>query len=337
VGKGLLVFLLLAAVDADVAAADVLVVLNKSDHEALLVDPHTLAFLARIPTGQGPHEAAVSPDGRTVFVANYGMFAVFREGQRQDHPGNTLSVIDLDARAVRDTFDLGEYTRPHGMAVSRDGRLLWVTCEGAQAVLELEAANGAIRNAWKTGQDVSHMLVPTPDERKLYVTNIRSGSVTVIDRASGAVKSLPTGEGAEGIDVTADGREIWVTNRGAHTVSVIATADDRVIESFESGGEMPIRVKFTPDGREAWVSNARSNSVTVFDALTRARLATIPVGAVPVGIQMSPDGRRAFIANTNDDKVTVLSIRERKVEKSFHPGNEPDGMAWAVAPARGAR
>jgi len=327
--------LMLAAVDPGVAAADLLVVLNKSDHEAVLVDPTTLETVARIATGQGPHEVAVSPDGRTAYVANYGMFAVFREGQRQDHPGHTISVIDLERRQVRDTFDLGEFTRPHGMWVSRDGRVLWVTCEGAQAVLELDAATGAVRTVWKTGQEVSHMLVPTPDEKKLYVSNIRSGSVTVIDRATDAVHSLSTGEGAEGIDVTPDGREVWVTNRGAQTVAVIATADDSVTARFESGGQMPIRVKFTPDGREAWVSNARSNSVTVFDVPSRRMLATIEVGAVPVGIQMSPDGRRAFVANTNDDRVTVLSVAERKVERAFAPGNEPDGMAW-VAMAKSA-
>jgi YVTN family beta-propeller protein len=321
-------FLVLSTLDAGVAAADLLVVLNKSDHEAVLVDPATLATVARIPTGQGPHEVAVSPDGRTAYVANYGMFGVFREGQRQDHPGNTLSVIDLERRSVRDTFDLGEYTRPHGTCVSRDGANLWVTCEGSKAVLELDAATGAIRRVWKTEQEVSHMLVPTPDETKLYVANIRSGSVTVIHRRDDRVKSLPSGEGAEGLDVTPDGREVWVTNRGAHTISVVAVATDSVVASFESGGQMPIRVKFTPDGREAWVSNARSNSVTVFDARTRRLVATIEVGAVPVGIQMSPDGRRAFVANTNDDKVTVLSVRSRKVERTFAPGNEPDGMAW---------
>lgn len=320
--------LMLAAVDAGVAAADLLVVLNKSDHQAVLIDPETLATLAKIPTGQGPHEVAVSPDGRTAYVANYGMFAVFREGQRQDHPGNTISVIDLDRRAVRDTFDLGAYTKPHGLWVSKDGQLLWATCEGAQAVLELDAATGAIRKAWKTEQDVSHMLVPTPDEKKLYIANIRSGSVTVIERATDRVRSLATGEGAEGIDVTPDGREVWVTNRGAHTVAVIATADDSIVTRFESGGQMPIRVKFTPSGREAWISNARSNTVTVFDVRERRLLATVEVGAVPVGIQMTPDGRRAFVANTNDDQVTLLSIADRKVLKAFAPGNEPDGMAW---------
>ncbi len=316
------------------AVGELLVVLNKSDHEAVLVDPTTFATLARIPTGQGPHEVAVAPDGRTAFVANYGMFAVFRKGQRQDHPGNTLSVIDLERRVVRETFDLGAYTRPHGLWVSGDGRWLWTTCEGARAVLELDAASGQVHKVWSTGQEISHMLAPTPDETKLYVTNIRSGSVTVIDRRSDRVQSQPTGEGAEGIDITPSGEEVWVTHRGAHDVSVISTADDSIVTRFESGGQMPIRVKFTPDGREAWISNARSNTVTVFEAASRRRLATIEVGAVPVGIQMTPAGRRAFIANSNDDRVTVLSISERRVIGGFAPGHEPDGMAWVSSSAR---
>src|SRR5262249_24878915 len=156
--------LMIDAVDAGVATDDLLVVLNKSDHEAVLVNPRTLETVSTIATGQGPHEVAVSPDARTAYVANYGMFGVFREGQRQDPPRNTLSVIDPERRAVRAPFDLGPYTRPHGMWVSHDGARLWVTCEGAQSVLELDAHSGAIRKVWKTGQDVSHMLVPTPDE-----------------------------------------------------------------------------------------------------------------------------------------------------------------------------
>jgi YVTN family beta-propeller protein len=221
--------------------------------------------------------------------------------------------------------------------VSRDGRHLWVTCEAAQAVLELDAASGAIARTWRTRQDVSHMLVPTPDETRLYVANIRSGSVTVIDRRTDAVRTVVTGAGAEGIDVTPDGAEVWVTNRAANTVSVIATATDSVVATFESGGEMPIRIKFTPDGREAWVSIARSNGLSIFDVRGRRRLATIAVGAMPIGIQMSPRGDRVFVANTNDDRVTVMDRKKRSVLGTFTTGNEPDGMAWAGTPAQKGR
>jgi YVTN family beta-propeller protein len=314
---------------APAAAAQMLIVLNKSDHEAALVNPETYEVVARIPTGKGPHEVAVSPDGRYAYVTNYGSYAVFREGERpQMQPGTTLTVIDLPGRKVKATWELGEYKQPHGIAVSRDGKRVWVTVEGSQAVLELDAASGRVVRVWKTEQRVSHMVVPTPDEQKLYVANIGSGSVTIINRRDDSVRSIPTGAGAEGIDVSPDGREVWVTNRGANTISVIAVATDIVTQSFESGGTMPIRVKFTPDGKQVWVSNARSNNVTVFDAATRIPLGRIEVGAVPVGIQMTPDGQRAFIANTNDNKVSVLDVPARKLLRTFTTGTEPDGMAW---------
>jgi YVTN family beta-propeller protein len=313
-------------------SADLLVVLNKSDHEAVLVDPATLKPVARLATGRGPHEVAVSPDGRLAYVANYGMYGVFREGQRVNEPGRTLTVLDLEKRAIRDTIDLGSYAKPHGIAVSRDGRRLWVTCEDSQSVLELDAGSGAILKAWKTGQETSHMIAPAVDEAKLFVANIRAGTATIIERAADKVTSLTTAAGTEGVDVSPDGREVWFTNRADSSVSVLDARTDTLIAKLGSGGRFPIRVKFTPDGREAWVSCLQSNEVTVFDARSRRQIASIPVGKAPVGIQMAPDGKRAFVANTNDDLVTVIDVPGRKVLATFTTGNEPDGMAWATAP-----
>jgi YVTN family beta-propeller protein len=312
------------------AAGQTLIVLNKSDHEAALVNPATLEVVKRLPVGKGPHEVAVTADGARAYVTNYGSFGVFREGERpRMQPGSTISVLDLKKSEVAATWDLGEYRQPHGIIVSKNKKLVWVTVEGSKAVLELDAATGKILRAWKTDQNVSHMVVASRDEKKLFVANIGSGSVTVIDRSTNAVKSVPTGQGAEGIDLAPNGREVWVTNRGANTISVLDAKTDAVLATFPSGGTMPIRVKFTPNGREAFVSNARSNSVTVFDARARKLLATIEVGMVPVGIQMTPDGKRAFVANTNANKVSVLDVAARKVLSSFTTGTEPDGMAWA--------
>jgi YVTN family beta-propeller protein len=326
----LLSTLVLFSAAPSLTAGGLLVVLNKSDHEAALVDPASFTLLQKLPTGKGPHEAAISADGTAAYVANYGSFAVFRQGEQpRMEPGNTITVLDLNKRTVKATFDLGRYTRPHGIWVSRDGKRLWVTCEGERAVLELNAETGAILKVWETEQEVSHMVVPTPDERKLYVANIGSGSVTVIDRTTDIVKSIRTGAGAEGIDVSPDGGEVWASNRAANTVSVISVSSDSVVATFESGGQMPIRLKFTPDGTQVWVSNARSNSVTVFDAATRQLVGTVEVGAVPVGILMTPDGQRAFVANTNANQVSVIDVTKRKVVRTFSTGNEPDGMAWA--------
>lgn len=315
---------------AATATADRLIVLNKSAQEAALVDPASLIVVARIRTGEGPHEVAVSPDHRRAYVANYGVTAVFRPGEpRRNEPGRTITVIDLVGVGVVRTFTLDPHTMPHGIWTSRDGALLWVTCEGTQAVLELDAETGKILRTWTTGQETSHMLVPTPDEAKLYVANIRSGSVTVIERASNTVKTLVTGAGAEGIDISPDGREVWVTNRSDNTISIIDVASDSVVASLPSVDQMPIRAKFTPDGKRLLVSNARSNSLSIFDVAKRKRTSRIKVGAVPVGIQIVPGGDVAFVACTNDDRVKRIDLVKRRVTDTFYTGNEPDGMAWA--------
>lgn len=316
----LLAVLLLSSMLASVGSAEpILVVLNKSDNTAALVHLTTLEVLATIPTGQGPHEAAASLDGRLVYVANYGT----REAE-----GNTLTVIDVAARKVVRTISLGEFKRPHGIWVSRDARTVWVTCEANQAVLGVETATGKIVETYRTAQRVSHMLVPGKDEQKLYVTSIGSGTVTIIDRKTGQVKSLATGEGAEGIDISPDGKFVWITNRGANTISVLDTATETLVATLKAGGKMPIRVKFTPDGTEVLVSNARSNSVAVFDAARGEEIAKVDTGSEPIGILIVPDGSQAFIANTQSNQVSVLDLKDRKVVRTFRTGTEPDGMAW---------
>jgi len=330
--KTLLLMLLHCLALPSQAADNLLIVLNKSDHNAALVDPVSLEVIAKLPTGRGPHEAIASPDGHYAYVANYGAWTNSGKnpaGEKRWDPGHTITVLDLKKRVVKTTFDLKEYSDPHGVALSQDGTRLWVTAEGAQAVVEINTATGVIEKAWQTQQRASHMLVPTPDERKLYVANIGSGSVTVIDRRDDSVQSIPTGAGTEGIDVTPDGHAVWVTNRQADTVSVLDVATDRVVATFDSGGEFPIRVKFTPDGKQAWVSNASSNNITIFDVATRTQTHTITVQEAPIGLLLTPDGRRAFVANTSAHQVTVIDVYTHKVLEHFTTGTEPDGMAWA--------
>ncbi|WP_394694383.1 beta-propeller fold lactonase family protein [Hyphobacterium sp.] len=300
-------------------AADQIVVVNKGEDTISILDAGSYESDGQVSVGANPHEVYVSPDGRTAYVSDYG-----------GAQGTTISVVDLDTAMRTDVWDLGGNRGPHGIWVSPDGAYVWATTETSGTVIELSSATGELTNVWETGQRVSHQLVPTPDGSKLYIANIGSGSVTVIDRASGEVTTVPTGAGAEGIDVSPDGTEVWVTNRAANTISVIDVATDTVLESFSSGGTLPIRAKFTPDGSEVWISNGTSNQVAVFHAESRELLATIDVGAVPIGLLMSPDGERVFVANTQDDFVTVIDTETREVTDQIPTGDEPDGLAWVV-------
>lgn len=315
---------------ASAAHAATLVVLEKSAHRAALVDPATLRIVARLATGRGPHEAAPAPGGGIVYVTNYGGWAFFQEGKEpKREAGRSVTVLDLAAKSVRATWDLGVHRLPHGIAVSRDGSRAWVTTEGTQSVHEIDTASGKIVRTWSIAQHVNHMVVPARDEAKLYVANIASGSVTVLDRDGKASVTVPTGAGAEGIDLSPDGRELWVANRSDDSVSVLDTRTTKVVATFPSGGKFPIRVRFAPDGKSVWISNANDGKVAVFDHATRKLLGTIDVPETPIGIVFSPDGARAFVACAGAGRVVVLDTSTRTVSGSIDGLEEPDGMAWA--------
>src|SRR5688572_33293933 len=86
-------------------AKAVLLVLSKAENTLAVVDPDSLEVLRKVPVGEGPHEVVVSADGKTAFVANYG----------NQKPGNTISVIDIEAGKELRRVNLGPLTRPHGL------------------------------------------------------------------------------------------------------------------------------------------------------------------------------------------------------------------------------
>jgi YVTN family beta-propeller protein len=281
---------------------------------------------------------AVSPDGRLAVVTNYGT------GQQ---PGNTLTVIDMATLESVATIDLGEQTRPHGIAFLPDGRRVAVTTEGNGTLTLVDVAARRVEAAIPTGASVSHEVAVTPDGTRAFVANIGSGSVTVIDLAAAAVvRSIPTGRGAEGVAVSPDGAEVWVSNRAENTVTVLDARTLEVLATLESA-DFPIRVVFTADGSRALVTNARSSELRVFDVQGRSSIAAIPIrapvvadraqviafegSASPIGVLGDPDGRHAYVAAASADAVAVVDLETGAVVRLVGTGKEPDGLAWAPA------
>lgn len=321
---------------AQAAGAGTLIVGNKAEATVSLIDLPSGEVVATVPTGVGPHEVAVSPDGRLAVVADYGTGPA---------PGSTLTVIDVAAGRAVKTIPLGEYRRPHGLAWFADGRLL-VTVEAQKAVIEVDPEAGTVGRAIETGQEVSHMVAVAPGGARAFVANIGSGSVTAIDFAAGKkLADLPTGAGAEGVAVGPDGKRVWVTNREAGTVSAVDAASLEVVATVEVG-DFPIRAEVTPDGRWVLVSNAQSGTISVIDAESAAVARTIELGLeaedgegrllqfegaspVPIGIEIAPDGQRAYVAAANADAVAVIDLESWQVVGTFATGREPDGMGYS--------
>jgi YVTN family beta-propeller protein len=298
-----------------------LLVLNKAEGTMSVIDPWAGKTVGTIPVGTGPHEVAVSADGRTAWVTNYGTQA----------PGRSLSQVDLASLRETRRIELDSLPRPHGIALVGD--LVWFTAEGAQAVAAWDPAAGRVVRVIPTGQQATHMLVPSPGGRRLYTANIRSNSVSALDLEDGTVRHFAAGPEPEGIDISPDGGELWVGRNGDGRVSVLDAETGELRATLSVGG-VPIRVKFTPSGDRVLVSDAQGGRVVVFEARTRTQVAAIEVGSAVVGLLVEPSGRRAYAAAPGVDRVYVLDIEQGTVVGTLPTGSGPDGLGWAESLTR---
>lgn len=301
-----------------------LLVLNKADDTAQFISQPSGKTVATRATGDGPHEAAVSPDGRWAVAANY-----------EDRTASTLAVYDARTAEPVRTIDLGESRSPHGLAFVGDTSVLAVTCEGSAQLLLVDIEAGEVEARIGTDARGSHMVAVTPDGSRAFVANIPDGTVSAIDIAERSLLGVvATGPGAEGIDITPDGREVWVTNRAADSVSIIDAETLEVLETVRCAG-FPIRCKSTPDGSRVLVSCATTGEVAVFDRDSREETDRVPVldieaggGLGPIGVLITPDGSHAFVANSSHREVVLIDLGELRVVSRIETGNVPDGLAF---------
>jgi DNA-binding beta-propeller fold protein YncE len=243
------------------------------ESQVVLVESATYKTLATLETGKNPHEVRVSPDHRHAYVA----------------AGKSITSVDLKQRKVRATFDLGSYSA-HDIRVSRDGRLLWAACAGAQTILELDSETGKILKTYPTNQQGSWFVEITPDERKIYTPNLEGQSVSVIDRATGQVKIIKFDYAVYGIDITPDGKQVWV---GGRDLAVIDTTKDEVTGGIKTSESETGRIRLTSDGKRLVV--ALSKKLAIYDVKTHRLISETELSSSPKVLALSADNRRAFV------------------------------------------
>lgn len=308
-----------------------LLALSKHDHTLAIVDPQTLKVIARAPVGPDPHEVIASSDGRTAYVSIYG-FGRY----------HSISVIDLVAQKAAPDIDTGVLRGPHGLAFV--GGKLWFTAEAAKVIARYDPALGKTDWIMGTGQNRTHMIYVRSDESQIYTTNVSSATVSVFDQItppppiSAQLQKdwnqavISVGRGAEGFDVSPDGRELWTANAVDGTLSIIDIATKKVAATLDANVVGANRLKFTPDGKLVMISSLRNGDLVVYDAATRKEFKRVPVGSGAAGILMDPAGDRVFVACTPDNYVAVIDLKTFAVTGHLDVGEEPDGLAWAVRP-----
>lgn len=314
-----------------------LLALSKGNHTLSIVDPDTLKVIAKAPVGPDPHEVVASDDGLTAYVSNTGS-GRFHE----------LNVIDLVAQKALPNFDTGALIGPHGLAFAA-GKV-WFTAEGAKAIARLDPKTSSIDWILGTGQNRTHMLQITPDEKQIYTANVASGTISICEDTlvpptitpmgttmPGAKPHqewlqtvIPGGDGNEGFDVTPDGKQLWTAAAQDGTIVIIDIATKKAIDKLDAKVFGANRLKFTQDGKLALISSLRSGDLFIYDTATKKEIKRINLGHGAAGILIDKD--RAFIGCTADDYVAVVDLKKLEVTGHIDVGGKPDGLTWAVRP-----
>lgn len=274
-----------------------------------------------VPTGQHPHEMMLSTDGRYLYTTDNGTMRV-------EHPGsggNSLSIIDVAARRKFADISFDEYHRPHGIDLDPATGNLAITTELPDQLLIVDPLKRTVLKHFPTKGKTSHMVRFGPGAQWAYVSNGGSSNVSAINLKTGEVKLIPTGNRPEGSVLSKDGKELYVCNREAASLTVIDTTRNSAIANIPTG-KGPVRIAITPDGGTLVYALMHDKKIGFANPKTRRQTDYLILPQQPVSLELSPDGAHAFASAEESDTVYVVSVAQKRIIQELHTaqGAGPD-------------
>jgi DNA-binding beta-propeller fold protein YncE len=255
---------------------------------------------------------AVSPDGRWVYASGGNSDVIYRYRWSAD----SLAREDSLVLAVRTKAGGTRY--PSGLALSPDGRTLYVAENLGDALAVVDLAAGRVRERHPTPR-YPYGVVVTPDG-DVFVSAWTGNTITVFRPTPDGLRggrTIPAGRHPSAMLLNRDGTRLFVASASTDQVTVIDTHAGRVVATLNdtppaaSEGSTPNALALSPDERRLYVAEADNNAVAVFTlsaasrgAVTRDPLAgqstdtllgRIPVGWYPTTLLMLGD--TLFVAN----------------------------------------
>ena len=277
--------------------------------------------LAQVKVGDFPHEAALSTDGRTLYVSDNGVLWM-----TEDKLGaHTISIVDVRTMRKTGEIDLGRFHRPHGIALVPGSGMLLATTERPFGLIMADPRTRRVVRDFDVKGKSPHMVMPSKDRKWAFVSNSDSDTVAAVELATGKVELIPTSGNPQGGVLSSDGNILYVANGKGNVISIIDTRSRKAVGSIPTG-KGPARVALTPDERTLIYNLGFEPAVGFADVGSGKQTAAVALSGRPLSLTLSRDGRRAFCGIQEQDKVVYVSVAERKIERVIElpKGSGPD-------------
>jgi YVTN family beta-propeller protein len=276
---------------------------------------------------------AISPNGKLLLLPNSGDSQVAAIGQAA---GARLADISVGAM---DWSTSQLYSQYGGAAVSRDGKLAYVTNYASGNVSVIDTLTKKVVTSVETGANPVGVAV-SPDGFTAYVANSFSNSVTAIDTTTYTTKqiAMPQYSYPSSIAISPDGSRVYVGGNNPMPdfgtakcyVFVIDTSSSQVVTSIRV--PYPMALTVSPDGTRVYVA-AGSTSLYTISTATNTVTNTLsvadagPTQPVTSGIAVTPDGSRLFMDDGQDNRIFEVDLTQDKVVETIRAGSTPGILA----------
>ena len=291
-------------------------VLNSLDASVSVIDPATWLETKRIATGKEPHHLYLTPDEKSVIVANAG--------------SDTLTFIDPKTAEVQRT--IRGIIDPYHLRFSPD--MKWfVTAANRLNHIDIYRWDGTgitLAKRIATSKTPSHLWIDSKSTT-VYSTMQDSNELVSIDLATQTVKwRMPTGAVPADVYGTADDKFVLVALTGGDSVQVFdVTAKEPKLHKTVKTALGAHAFRAMGDARHVLVSNRVANTISKIDLQTMQVVDTFAAPGGPDCMDVSKDGKQILVTSRWAKKLTVIDVATRKVVQQVNVGRSPHGV-WTL-------
>lgn len=298
------------------AEPKIAIILNSGEATVSLIDMPTRKVIKTVPVGKEPHHLMMTPDQKTLMVANAAgndvtlmnpvsgeltgripdIIDPYQIGYSPNNKwfvanGNRLDRVDVyqaqgsDLKLAK-AIKLGK--TPSHLAFTADSKIAFITLQDSNELAAIDLDTQTVIWKMPTGKLPAGIWM-TPGDQYALVGITGEDYVQVIDwKTRKEVKRIPTGKGAHNFRPLGDKKHVFVTNRIASSISLIN------MQTLEKVGDItglpagPDDMEITPDGKTLWVTLRFSKKVGVIDIPSMKLVSVIPVGKSPHGVFFTP-------------------------------------------------
>ncbi len=255
-----------------------------------------------------------------------------------------VSVIDLASMAVVKQFDV-KALGARGLGVTEDGKKLIVATRENESISVIDTATGEVLQQILVGKNPEFVRVngnyayissepsaksgppPKPgdkaEEKDDDDKDAEPARIAVVDLTQGKkIREIVGGPETEGIEFSADGKNLVITNEADNTITVHNINDGSLIKTIRTHeyGDRPRGIKVSPDGNTYLATLEYGNKIMVLDKDFNF-LRTVDTAETPYGIAFDHKGERIFVATNKAKVLQVFDAKSYEKIKDIPTGN----------------